>query len=215
MVGGCEPPEPLSPGTDEPGAGGRCSRPNAVKVDSGRMQLMRTMPFPFVAPVKGVSFHQDVVRGVEVGTRLEVVAEPENEFDANACAVRVDGETLGHLPREIAGRLRSSGELCWSAEVVEVLRGSKATGLRIRLLAPQARDASAPVTHAGHDQPVESALERPAPAGTRDAAAEPEVFARSGRRLGRLVQRTEGSVRVRTDDDRIVAYPETLVSLHS
>jgi len=190
-----------------------------VKVDIGRMQVMRTMPFPFVTPVKGVSFHQDVVRGVEVGTRLEVVAEPENEFDANACAVRVGGETLGHLPREIAGRLRSSGELCWAAEVVEVLRGSKATGLRIRLLAPQAPEDPA---ESRRIKSGERADERNAAVSGSvvetvddDASVVPEVFARSGRRLGRLVQQVEGSVRVRTDDDRIVAYPESLVLLRA
>jgi len=166
------------------------------------------MPFPFVAPVRGVSFHQDVVRGVEVGTQLEVVAEPENEFDANACAVLVDGEVLGHLPRELAGRLRSSGDLCWSAEVVEVLRGSKATGLRIRLLAPREhteplRDEAAP---AETDECVSDTA-------VVEAPSTPEVFARSGRRLGRLVEQEAGSVRVRTDDDRIVVYPESLVLL--
>lgn len=172
---------------------------------------MRTMPFPFVAPVRGVSFHQDVVHGVQVGTRLEVVAEPENEFDANACAVRVDGETLGHLPREIAGRLRSSGELCWSAEVVEVLRGSKATGLRIRLLAPQQQEVGVTAPLVDHGRSVVADGSRSLSAV--EETGEPEVFARSGRRLGRLVRQTGGSVQVRTDDDRIVAYPEALVAL--
>ena len=169
---------------------------------------MRKMPFPFVAPVKGVSFHQDVVRSVEVGVPLEVVAEPENEFDANACAVRAGGETLGHLPREIAARLRADGGVCWSAEVVEVLRGSKATGLRIRLLAPKDSFPTREHTPAG------------APAAD-DRVQVPEgmceevgaVFARSGRRLGRFVGREDGLVRVQTDDDRLVAYPEGLVLL--
>lgn len=170
---------------------------------------MRKMPFPFVAPVKGVSFHQDVVSGVEVGTHVEVVAEPENEFDANACAVYVNGEIIGHLPREIAYRLRLSGELCWSAEVVEVLRGSKATGLRIRLLAPHAESASIPVAcmQSANDSGQAGADDDVAPAAT-------EVFARSGRRLGQLVEQSQGTVRVRTDDDRIVTYPESLVLLH-
>jgi hypothetical protein len=180
-----------------------------VKAPIGRISSMRKMPFPFVAPVKGVSFHQDVVSGVEVGTQLEVVAEPENEFDVNACAVHVNGEIVGHLPRELAGRLRSSGELCWSAEVVEVLRGSKATGLRIRLLAPRA-ESTAIASARAHSNSVATPTR-----STDDVVpAATEVFARSGRRLGQLVQQSEGSVQVRTDDDRIVTYPESLVLLH-
>jgi len=169
---------------------------------------MRRIPLPVVVPVRGVSFHQDLVRTIAVGQPLEVVADPGNEFDANACAVRVGGEILGHLPREIACRLRSEGHLCWSAEVVEVLHGSKATGLRIKLLSPVA-----------HAQPVPSlAVENPAapPAGLKDHAAEKDavtVSARSGRRLGRLLERTDDTVRVLTDDERIVAYPESLVVL--
>lgn len=176
------------------------------------MQDMRKMPFPFVTPVRGVSFHQDVVCGAEVGTPLEVVADPENEFDANACAVRLDGELLGHLPRELAGRLRSSGDLCWSAEVVEVLRGSKATGLRIRLLAPSTPAVNVPGnTVRDGDGPAVSVV-----AGTEESIETPttcEVFARSGRRLGELVDEDSGSVRVRTEDDRIVTYPQALVRL--
>jgi hypothetical protein len=169
---------------------------------------MRKMPFPFVAPVKGVSFHQDVVRAVDVGLPLEVVAEPENEFDANACAVRAGGETLGHLPREIAARLRANGDVCWSAEVVEVLRGSKATGLRIRLLAPRestpARERTT-LAAADTDRHERVLEETDAERGV--------VFARSGRRLGRFVDQADGLVRVQTDDARLVAYPEDLVVL--
>jgi hypothetical protein len=177
------------------------------------MILVRKMPFPFVAPVKGVSFHQDVVRGVEVGLQVEVVAEPENEFDANACAVRSGGETLGHLPREIAARLRAEGGLCWSAEVVEVLHGSKATGLRVRLLAPKDSQCGA-----GHVE--ESTAPASVGAGCAadqqtcspdDALTEVSVFARSGRRLGVLAARRDGAVEVRTDDERLVTYPESLV----
>lgn len=169
---------------------------------------MRKMPFPFVAPVRGVSFHQDVVRSVDVGVPLEVVAEPENEFDANACAVRSGGETLGHLPREIAARLRADGGVCWSAEVVEVLRGSKATGLRIRLLAPKDGPATrerTPDAAPSDDDRVQAPEKACAELGA--------VFARSGRRLGRFVDRADGLVRVQTDDDRLVAYPEGLVLL--
>lgn len=166
---------------------------------------MRNIPLPVVVPVRGVSFHQDVVRAVEVGQVLEVVAEPDNEFDANACVVRTGGEVLGHLPREIACRLRHTGDLCWHAEVVEVLHGSKATGLRIRLLAPVA------------SQPREVALPASSEEQARSVGApsvvpeERTVLARSGRRLGLLIGAADGSVTVRTDDGRTVSYPETLV----
>lgn len=168
---------------------------------------MRRIPLPVVVPVRGVSFHQDLVRTVTVGQPLEVVAEPGNEFDANACAVRVGGEILGHLPREIACRLRSEGHLCWRAEVVEVLHGSKATGLRIKLLSPAAPTPSSPALV---ETPADPPVDRADHAAEKDAVT---VSARSGRRLGRLLERTDGTVRVLTDDERIVAYPESLVVL--
>jgi len=186
---------------------------------------MRELPLPVVVPVRGVSFHQDLVRSVVVGQRLFVVADPENEFDVNACAVRLGGETLGHIPRELAARLRSSGGLCWPCEVVEVLQGSKATGLRVRVLDPMGLDEGvlrSPTVQTASTSseagPMEPASPSPSPSPCTEKSAEERatdvvVTARSGRRLGRLIEVVEGAVEVLTDDRRVVRYPESLVEL--
>jgi hypothetical protein len=157
---------------------------------------MRPIPLPAVVPVRGVSFHQDAVRSVTVGQLLDVEADPANEYDANACAVMCGGELLGHLPKEFAARLRSTGDRSWVAEVQEVLRGSKATGLRIRLLRTVAE------------------LEHPSPAAPEKAvitSSAREVRAKSGRPLGSLLDVLDEQVLVRTPDGRDVLYPQSLV----
>ncbi|GEE00973.1 hypothetical protein nbrc107696_14190 [Gordonia spumicola] len=42
--------------------------------------------------------------GEELRTDVELVPEPDNEYDSNAVAVCVDGSRLGHLPAEVASR---------------------------------------------------------------------------------------------------------------
>lgn len=176
---------------------------------------MRDLPFPLVAPVRGVSFHQDVVCTAQIGQPAEIAADPANEYDPNACAVRIAGELAGHLPRELAARLRATGEQRWDAEVVEVLRGSKATGLRVRLRGPAACGAAGnqiqlpPVAEKAHS------VERVSSA-TSVVAVLPEaldVLARSGRYLGRYVGRTTDGVKVMTCDNREVTYPAGLVEI--
>jgi hypothetical protein len=67
--------------------------------------------------VVGVSHYQDALAaaagpkrpgGVELRTRFALAAEPDNPHDPAAIAVRLDddGETVGYLPREEAGRYR-------------------------------------------------------------------------------------------------------------
>lgn len=185
---------------------------NAVARRRSIVRVMRTLPFPVVAPVRGVSFHQDVVVRAQIGARVVVQADPTNEYDANACAVLLDGELAGHLPRELAARLRADGRGCWDAEIVEVLRGSLATGLRVRLLGPREevpgdRDPGTGFAVAAGDEGFATLVE-PATVGAV------EVRARSGRRLGRYVGHRDGVVLVLTDDAREVRYPETLVELH-
>jgi hypothetical protein len=176
---------------------------------------MRDLPFPLVAPVRGVSFHQDVVCTAQIGQLAEIAADPANEYDPNACAVHIAGELAGHLPRELAARLRATGEQRWDAEVVEVLRGSKATGLRVRLRGPAACDGASnqiPLTLAAEKA---SPTEPVAPA-TPTVSETPEaldVLARSGRYLGRYVGRTVDGVKVMTCDNREVTYPAGLVEI--
>jgi hypothetical protein len=62
-----------------------------------------------VVPVAGVSFRPEAVAAADFdpGTRLALVAEPQNEFDPNAVGVWNADRTLqaGYVPREVAGDL--------------------------------------------------------------------------------------------------------------
>jgi hypothetical protein len=142
------------------------------------------LKLPFTSAVAGVSFHTDAVSKVRIGMRADISHDPANQYDANACAVRVGGELVGHLPKAISARLRARGESAWKGVVSEVITGDKATGLRIRVLSS---DIST----------------RP---------SEVEVRARSGRILGILLEQRDGSVSVRTADGSRIDYPIELVA---
>jgi collagen type III alpha len=55
-----------------------------------------------LAPLQRL-FGRATAKHREVQTVAALVPEPDNKHDAAAVAVRVDGETVGYLPREIAG----------------------------------------------------------------------------------------------------------------
>jgi hypothetical protein len=81
-----------------------------------------------------VSYRQHVVCGVHVGDRVTLRAVDDNPYDPNAVEVRVrSGELAGFVPAALAGRLRVTGASAWDGEVVAVLPGSNAWGLRIRV----------------------------------------------------------------------------------
>jgi hypothetical protein len=66
---------------------------------------------------------ESVVRRLEPGTRLALVREAANPYDADAVAVHLDGLKLGFIPRGTnspVARLLDRGE-CVSAEVVRIL----------------------------------------------------------------------------------------------
>lgn len=158
----------------------------------------RPLVLPAVVPVAGVSFHQDVVSTLKVGDVLRVLPEPENPYDAAACVVMTDSEVVGHVPRTIAPRLRMTGS-SWLAEVVEVLPGDMAVGLRVKLSgSPEPEEVSpAPIAALPQAKSLHPVLR--------------EVRARSGRRLGRYNGRSGDQVLVLTDDDRTVSFPASLV----
>ena len=84
-----------------------------------------------VIPVAGVSFRPEAVEDAsfDPGRRLALVAEPENEYDANAVAIWNEQCTLqaGYVPAETAPQLRGDEQAVtlWRVE----------GGLRV-LLAP-------------------------------------------------------------------------------
>ena len=159
---------------------------------------MAGIPLPFIAKVVGVSFRQDVVTQMQPGQTVQVVHQPDNGFDANACAVLTSSQTLlGYLPRVLAARLAAGTPGgAWEAVIVDVLPG-ETWGLRVQVLCPQAA-----VSPAGSAAPVAGPPAAPAPCAVRS---------KSGRRLGVLVGRDGERVLVRGDSGVEVGYPAALV----
>ncbi len=83
-----------------------------------------------VVPVAGVSFRAEAVADAsfDPGARLTLVAEPENEHDANAVGVWNADRTLqaGYVPRETAAELEGT------EQAVSLWRAGE--GLRVLLV---------------------------------------------------------------------------------
>lgn len=154
---------------------------------------MPAIPLPVIVKVVGVSFHRDEVVRVKVGDAVRVDHDPENPYDANACAVTTPaGGVLGHVPAPVAARLiREHAERSWSGSVAEIFPGEH-YGISIRI-----------ESAAGADPASESR-----PAASLPAVA---VRAKSGRVLGVLVRHDEGKVVVANEAGVEFGYPRELV----
>ena len=168
---------------------------------------MRPIPLPFISPVAGVSFRQEVLHGIIEGAKLSVVPVDDNPHDAMAVEVRTtDGEMVGFIPRQLAARLRASGSGPWHGDVKEVLRRDT-WGLRISVSeqdppavavlvpAPDVADAS---DETGSDEAEEQAR---------------EVRAGSGRLLGTLLSMEDGVVVVMSAGGVQAHYPRSVVMI--
>lgn len=184
--------------------------------DDGAAPRHRPLPLPSTIAVAGVSFYADAVARVAAGDAVALEREPSNPHDVNAVRIRrvADGARLGHAPREVARRLAVRDEDRWLGEVVEVLEGSRATGLRVRVDAqppPSLPVCAPPPPHAAplRDDDVGG---DDVPAVADDA---PRVRMRTGHRdLGRLAGFDGDRVLVVADgDDAAVGYPARLVTV--
>ena len=169
------------------------------------------------------------------GQHLIVRPDPENPYDENACRVDTgSGETLGYVPKALAGRLRATGSGPWPASVHETWV-QEVAGLWITILDPAVEPIDHWIALTGPDHELlEPAagdvfdLDAPMPASRASVAdvpamsesapptapvsiVEPMVTARSGRNLGVFVSKGDGRVRVREEDGLEVDYPEGLV----
>lgn len=148
------------------------------------------MKFPFVSAVVGTSFRAESAAKVTPGAVVTLQREPENPADPSAVAVRLDGETIGYLPRALAARL--VGET-WHGLVTEVHHG-EGIGIRVRVTGDESAVPASVPTRRGLPQ-----------------ASDTVVRARSGRLLGTLVSVNDGKVRVLTARNTVVIYPADLV----
>lgn len=176
---------------------------------------MRTIPLPFIAPVRGVTHYPDTVSGVRVHDPVTVEREPDNPFDSHACRVKVNGETVGYLPRELSRRLTSRSEGAWKGSVHEVLVGDIGIGLRIQVV-EGAEPTSGHLTPTSDSTLPDARLGDQAE-GLNQAATETiagrDVYSTSGRKLGTFDGQDEKGIWVHTPAGQRVAYPAHLVSV--
>ncbi len=99
----------------------------------------------FHTKLAGVTFEgrQDVIAGLEPGTPLRLVREPDNAYDANACAVHdARGVQVGFLNRRLAAVLSPvlDAGVEYDAEVTDVTGGQDGQSLGVNVLVSR-RDA--------------------------------------------------------------------------
>lgn len=91
--------------------------------------------------VSGASFHQDLISALQIGERVHLVPDPENEYDGNAIKVQNEaGELLGWIPsyahlNEQLKETYSDLEIAkFEAEVTSIIGGgTRNLGLRINV----------------------------------------------------------------------------------
>lgn len=103
------------------------------------------------------------------GQRLEIRHDPDNEYDANACAVHSDLGMIGHLPAELAARLVAGGDGPWLGRVEQVLRG-ETWGVRVEVRGPVAEIQASTDSPSSEDTPAQ-----PAPSGDGPSPADLEA----------------------------------------
>lgn len=91
--------------------------------------------------VSGASFHQDLIAALQIGERVHLVPDPENEYDKNAIKVMTeDNRLLGWIPsfahlNEQLKETYTDLEIAeFEAEVTSIIGGgSRNLGLRIKV----------------------------------------------------------------------------------
>lgn len=161
------------------------------------------MKVPCVFPVAGVSHHQTDVWICQPGDPILVEADPTNPYDEDAYVILAsDRRLLGYLHRANATYVKRTGVARWAGEIDSTPTRNGTRGLRIRITGPA--DQTDPLT-AAPDDPAGCAQGAKSPAG-------PEVFARSGRRLGTYAGQDGTTVLVLADGATLPArYPAALV----
>jgi hypothetical protein len=168
---------------------------------------MRSFPLPFICPVAGVSFRQEVVCSTRAGDAVSVVAVDDNPHDPQAVEVRTArGELLGFIPSTLATRLRAGGGRSWHGEITEVLQG-QTWGLRVRVVSSE--DAGGVVEVAGGD---EGDVLQKHEAADRESVGV-GVRAVSGRFLGLFAGLEDDVVVVRRPDGSLCRYPASVVNV--
>jgi hypothetical protein len=171
---------------------------------------MKPIPLPFISPVNGVSFRQEVLHGIIEGDKLTVVPVDDNPHDAMAVEVRTaDGEMAGFIPKQLAARLRASGSGPWHGDVKEVLRNDRSWGLRISVSEKDPAAVAVLVPAPDVADASDEAVSDEAPKQSR------EVRAGSGRLLGTLLSMEDGVVVVMSTSGVQAQYPRSVVMIQT
>jgi hypothetical protein len=103
------PKQPAEPVAAEPKKR-RAKKATPVEVDLPPLTGKITGGHPFAFDVVGESHYQPALRKLRNGRHMatdndfvaDIVAEPENPHDPNACAIYIEGLKVGYLPRDAA-----------------------------------------------------------------------------------------------------------------
>ena len=169
--------------------------------------------FPFISPVTGVTFYTEALGRVKEGMVAELYHDKGNSYDSNAVAVKILGNQVGFLPKELAKRVVLSGGEFWSGVVVNVLKSHNGIGLRLSVTHPsKVQDLTPTSISPSTNNDVKNAqviiedkiLPTPKPLLNI-------VKAKSGRILGTLISQDKTYTTVLTDQGREVRYPNGLL----
>jgi hypothetical protein len=137
--------------------------------------------FPFIIPVKGVSFFQNKVNTIKPGDSCRITPEPFNEFDSNACAVFVNNNKIGYVPKALAPRFSDLGSDLVGV-VAEIVGPEGQKGVRVKMQELAHNSDSAPENSKDTDQFVKD---------SDSYSKEVKIFSKSGRFIGFLIKRRD------------------------
>jgi hypothetical protein len=154
--------------------------------------------YPFVSRVVGISQYQGVASRCTEGMVILIEREPENPYDANACKIMCDGETVGYLPRTLAAKLVRNGGRYWHGVVAKKYDSKATIGMEVQITG-------------GGEESHETSFKSSTAVGELERIV---VVKRSGRVLGALlrVERGERRVIVASEGGEI-SYPDGLVEI--
>lgn len=169
---------------------------NAQRGVYDTVKYMNALPATFEISAVGVSFHQEDIRLVGVGSFVDIEREYDNPYDANAFRICFDGRLLGHVPKVLAKRLANEG-VVYLYGMINAVVGETISGLRIQ------------ASRAPHPGQSERKV-----AASASVVSGPDVLVRvSKRRVGVLVEEAGDWVSVLSDQGVTISYPRELVEM--
>ena len=144
--------------TRPPTSWSRTSSRTPTRSSRARSTRASRTPPSFHTKLAGVTFEgrQDVLEPAGAGTPLRLERQPDNAYDANACALfDPHGDQVGFFNRRLAAALAPAIDagVAYDVEVTEVTGGEDDRSLGVNVLVSQPRRRAAPRTTAPSSAP--------------------------------------------------------------